>query len=361
MTEATQEGATVAERLETFLQPEATVNDATVEPEIEEEISEGQTTEETTEVIESKEIDSTEEVTEEVETEEDQQTDVNDDVEDSLELSDFASLLGLEPEKIDLDEDGSPVFKTKIDGVEGTVKIQDLIKSHQLEGHLNNKNMEVIEAKKTLDAEKEQFQNTANQRLQQLDGALTLANQQLYNDFNQIDWRALESQDPSNYVVMRQKFQDREAQINQGLSVLKNNQEESGVKRQQQTQERVEAERRQLFNKVPEWNTDEAWQKGNAEIRQGLNKSYGLEEEILNDIVDHRFVLIARDALKYKQLQESKPSQLQKVKKAPRVLKSGSPKAKPQQNDKILKLRKQVKDSQGKRGVTELLMEQGII
>jgi len=360
MTEATQEGASVAERLDSFLQPEATNNDASAEPETEDEVSESPIEETETEVLEAKEPETDDEV-EEVEAETTEETDVNDDVEDSLDLDDFATLLGVDSSKIDLDENGSPVFKTKIDGVEGTVKIDDLIKSHQLEGHLNNKNMEVIEAKKALDAQRQEFQGAATQRLQQLDGALNLANQQLYNEFNQIDWKGLETQDPSNYVVMRQKFADRQQQIQNSMNTLQTQNQEKQQQAEAELGQRVEQERQALFNKVPEWNTEETWIKGNAEIRTGLSKHYGIEEEVLNDIVDHRFVLIARDAMKYKALQEGKPATLNKVKKAPKVIKSGAPKAKSKVNDKLLSLRKQVKDSGGKRGVTALLMEQGII
>lgn len=361
MTEATQEGATVAERLETFLQPEAT---AEVQPEAQQ--AEPVTEEtETVDQVDAEPIQEVEaEATDEIEEE---SNDVDDTIEDnedssSLELDDFANLLGVSADKLDLDEDGSPVFKTKIDGVEGQVKVEDLLKSYQLEGHLNNKNMEVVEQKKALDSEREQFNQTANSKLQNLDAALNLANQQLYNEFNQVNWQALEQQDPSNYVVMRQKFADRHGQINQALQVQQQHQQEAQQKQMAQLQERVANEKANLFNKVPEWNTEESWQKGNAEIRTGLTKHYGLEEEILNDVVDHRFVLMARDALKYKQLQESKPNQLNKVKKAPKFVKPGSPQTKPKQATKADKALKLVKDSKGKKGsVANYLMEQGIV
>ena len=366
--EATQEtGATVEERLESFLsQPEATddVAPATTtqqaEPETKEEVSAdpvdeiiGQDTEaDENPNLEDQEIESNDE--------EDTTAD-EEESESSLELEDFAKLLGVDADKLDLDDDGQPVFKTKIDGVEGQVKVNDLLKSYQLEGHLNNKNMEVVEAKKALDNEIQQFNQVANSRLQQLDGALNLANQQLYQEFNSIDWKSLESQDPQAYVVTRQKFADRQAQINHSLGVLQQNQQQAQAQQQQQLQERVQAEKQSLFNKVPEWNTEESWQKGNAEIRTGLTKHYGLEEEILNDVVDHRFVLIARDALKYRNLQEGKPNVLNKVKKAPKVSKSSAPKGKTSQSQKSLKLMKTIKDSGGKHGIEALLMERNIV
>lgn len=358
--EATQEtGASVEERIENFLsQPEATEQQAQqAEPETEEVVSEDQkpVVDQETEAEESQPED--QEPTQDTE----DTTEGTEESENSLELSDFATLLGVEADKLDLDEEGQPVFKTKIDGVEGQVKVNDLLKSYQLEGHLNNKNMEVVEAKKALEAEYKQFNEVAQSRLQQLDGALNLANQQLYQEFNQIDWNALETQDPNTYVVMRQKFADRQAQINQGLSVLQQNQQEAQAKQVQEHQARLEQEKQTLFNKVPEWNTEESWQKGNAEMREGLSKSYGLDDNELNSIIDHRFVLIARDALKYKKLQEGKPNVLNKVKKAPKVSKPSAPKAKPNQSEKVLRLKKQVKESGGKKGFEDLLMETGIV
>jgi len=366
MSEATQEGASVEDRFESFLsQPEAIQETQEVEPVTEDEVAADQEDvidqEVEAETSEAKPEEESQPDDQDTESDEEDTTADEEVSEDSLELEDFAKLLGVEADKLDLDEDGQPVFKTKIDGVEGRVKVNDLLKSYQLEGHLNNKNMEVVEKSKQID----EFIKTANQnvssKLQQLDGALNLANQQLINDFNQIDWKSLETQDPNSYVVKRQQFADRQAQIQQSLGVLQQEQEQARAQQQQALTQRVQQEKQSLFNKVPEWNTEESWQKGNADIREGLSKTYGLEEHILNDIVDHRFVLIARDALKYKKLQDGKPNVLNKVKKAPKVSKSSAPKGKPAQSEKNLRLMKTIKDSGGKHGIEALLMDRNLV
>src|SRR6478752_4270167 len=53
--------------------------------------------------------------------------------EPQLTTSDLAKYLGLEDGSLDLEEDGSVKFKTKVDGVEGAAKLQDLLKSYQLQ------------------------------------------------------------------------------------------------------------------------------------------------------------------------------------------------------------------------------------
>lgn len=60
-------------------------------------------------------------------------------------------------ELISLDEYGERKIKTKIDGVEGEVALKDLIKSHQLEGHLTKRLQNVAERERQITAMQQQM------------------------------------------------------------------------------------------------------------------------------------------------------------------------------------------------------------
>lgn len=271
----------------------------------------------------------------ETEAEAEETTAADRDVQDesqSLDLSDISQLFGIDDDKLTVTDDG--VFiKTKVDGQEGLAKLSDLVKSYQLEGHLNKKNMEVQEARKALDAERQKVEETARAKFQALEDATKLAFNQLTAEFNAVNWQDLETRDPAKYTLLRQKFADRHQQIQQGVMQLEAERQQRAMANQAQLAQRKEQEIKMLATRIPEWSTPEGMVKGQAELREGLKNSYGYQdEEIIAALihgqpvstVDHRFFLVLKDALEYRKLQSKKPDVINMVRKAPKVVKGGS-------------------------------------
>lgn len=361
--DATQQGAelSVSERIEQKLADnEPTAQEAT------EEVTEAATEE----IIQDEATNDAESTADEDESAEQETEEANDEEVVSYELSHIAELLGVDEANLAVGEDGKIIAKTKVDGEEGSAKLNDLIKSHQLEGHLNKQNMEVIEAKKQLEAERQNFSQNAIAKTQQLEDSLTLAQNQLNHEFQSIDWNALEQTDSSQYTLMRQKFNDRQAQIQQGAQVLGEQRQAQQSEQLAHFGERLQGEKQQMLNAIPEWQTQEGFEKGRSDLRGGLNKSYGFSTDELDGVfvrgesfsgIDHRLILMARDALAYRKLQEGKPAMQKKVKSAPKVAKAG---VKPQQANKVVSLNKTratIKKSGGKEGVRDYLMQKGIV
>lgn len=270
--------------------------------------------------------------------------------EESLSLEDISSLFGFDSNKFDLDEDGTLLVKTKIDGEEGRVTLQDIVKSYQLEGHLNKQNMEVQEVKKTLNQERESFKKESETKLQNLEDSLILATNQLNYDFQGIDWAALEQTDPNQFLLARQKFADRQNQLNHAYQTL---QQERIMQRQVLLEKGKEA----LFNAIPEWKDAEVREKGKADMKKGL-QHYGFNNEEITAVLDngmdisgldHRIYLMVRDALSYRKLQDKKPEIEKKVAKAPKVVK-GSTKTTPKQTTKSDEIIKSIRKTGGKKG-----------
>ena len=361
--DATQQGAelSVSERIEQKLADnEPTAQEAT------EEVTEAATEE----IIQDEATNDAESTADEDESAEQETEEANDEEVVSYELSHIAELLGVDEANLAVGEDGKIIAKTKVDGEEGSAKLNDLIKSHQLEGHLNKQNMEVIEAKKQLEAERQNFSQNAIAKTQQLEDSLTLAQNQLNHEFQSIDWNALEQTDSSQYTLMRQKFNDRQAQIQQGAQVLGEQRQAQQSEQLAHFGERLQGEKQQMLTAIPEWQTQEGFEKGRSDLRGGLNKSYGFSTDELDGVfvrgesfsgIDHRLILMARDALAYRKLQEGKPAMQKKVKSAPKVAKAG---VKPQQANKVVSLNKTratIKKSGGKEGVRDYLMQKGIV
>jgi len=365
--DATQQGAelSVSERIEQKLAD----NEPTAQEDTEQ-ATEEVTEEATEEIIQDEATNDAESTADEDESAEQETEEANDEEVVSYELSHIAELLGVDESNLDVDKDGKVIAKTKVDGEEGSAKLNDLIKSHQLEGHLNKQNMEVIEAKKQLDAERQNFNQNAIAKTQQLEDSLTLAQNQLNHEFQSIDWNALEQTDSSQYTLMRQKFNDRQAQIQQGVQTLHEQRQAQQSEQLAYFGERLQGEKQQMLNAIPEWQTQEGFEKGRSDLRNGLNKSYGFSTDELDGVfvrgesfsgIDHRLILMARDALAYRKLQEGKPAMQKKVKSAPKVAKAG---IKPRQANKVVTLNKTkaaIKKSGGKQGVADYLMQKGIV
>jgi len=366
---ATQQGAepSIENRIDAYLAAEEApkeeelqgVDDALPEVESTEEIVEAEA-----EVSEEEDVSTDVEAAEETETEveatDETATDATDDVKE-YELSDVSSLLGVDESLFTVSEEGNLLLNTKIDGQPGTITLQDAIKSYQLEGHLNNKSMEVSEQRKALENETSEFKEQSQAKLQQLDTALKLAFSDLYQEFEAINWNELSQTNPSEYSALRLKYQDREARLNHSLSALD---QEKTVQQQQQAEQLAKVRENnlnELLAKIPEWTDQKAFEEGRATMKKSLTDNYGFTPDEVSNVIDHRFLLMARDAQKYRELQDKKETVIKKVKVAPKTAKSGASKTKTTTQTKLEKTRARIKQSGGRDGVTDYLAQRGII
>jgi hypothetical protein len=233
-------------------------------------------------------------------------------------LKDLAERAGLDYESI-LDLEAP----TKVDGKEGKAKIRDVIKSHQLEQHLNAKLMTHAETVKAKEAEFARVSQEHQQKTMQLEAATLVAQQLLNGELSSVNWAELQANDPETYKQKYFDFDTRQRQIN-AIS------EQLGQERQkhQQAQEAAynayKTEQAKLLDsKLPEWSNTEAKNQDIADMVTHLGE-LGVSEKELRSLVDHRDILIARLATKWLKLQKSKPTVVNKVKTAPKALKPGA-------------------------------------
>lgn len=246
--------------------------------------------------------------------------------------------------------------KTKIDGKEGSVRLRDLIKSHQLEGHLNQKLMTFAEDKKAFELER---QNTAQQvqhKFQQIDAAVKVATKLLEGEYGNVNWEELRTTDPNAFNAKVVEYQHRQ----QALSYLANQigQEAQATQAEaaKQQQAYLSEQKALLDSKMPEWSSDTRRNKDIAEMATVLSDAYGVTEAELRSVVDHRQLLIAHDAWKWQQLQKAKPAILNKVKTAPRLLKPGTTQSRTEQTNLAAKSeREKLRKTGSVRDATPLL------
>lgn len=252
--------------------------------------------------------------------------------EDALTTAQFAELVGVDEGAVVVSDDGLK-FKTKVDGEEGEVSLRDLIKSYQLEGHVNKRSMELAEQRKAIEAERDQARQAYEQRIQQAESLVQSVEQSLLAEYNAINWQELRETDPAEFAAKRQEFAERAQGIEQAKAQTAQGRAELTQEQQRQHQERLQAhlqkEAQALYEKLPEWTDEGKRSEEQGAIRDYL-KGLGYNDQEIAQAYDHRLILMARDAMQYRKMRQAKPTIEKKVTKAPRVVKPGAKKDKAQ-------------------------------
>ena len=105
----------------------------------------------------------------------------------------------------------------KVDGQTKNVPLAEVIKSYQLEGHVNNKSIALAEQQRNFEAQRQQAMQTWGAQIKQAQTLGQLAHQQLLGEYQSIDWNKLRMEDPTRWAVANQEFNNRAAAIQQHL------------------------------------------------------------------------------------------------------------------------------------------------
>lgn len=280
-------------------------------------------------VVDSKALSEAPETSEEPATREDaepeEETDepLEDDAEAEPELK-LDSLKDLaEATELDLEKIMDLSVPTKIDGKTGTARIRDLVKSYQLDGHINQKLAALDTDRKTFETKRAEYEKAVGERLHSMEQGIQVLERSLVGEFQSVDWTKLQAEDPARFNSAYVGYQQRFGQL-QSLSqqIAAEKQKEQGSM-QAKAKAWAEEQRALLKAKVPEWSDDTKRAQDRAAIAEYL-KGYGVTDEEFGQLEDHRYALIIRDAWKYGQLQKDRPATLKKVKAAPKLLKPGT-------------------------------------
>ena len=211
-------------------------------------------------------------------------------------LADVAKLLGADESVLDVDEDGSVLVKTKIDGEEGKVKFADLIKSYQLQGHVDKQVREAADVRKQAQEYVQQAQHQI-QVQQAVVGKIAEAKaiETQLAQYQGINWAALEDSDPvqamrlqRQFGELKQAYQSKVSEINQAQNYVQQQQS-------QQSAASLETERQALMKACPDWTSEAVATKDKQAIHADLI-SRGYSDRDIQGLNDHRAVLLARDA-----------------------------------------------------------------
>jgi hypothetical protein len=201
----------------------------------------------------------------------------------------------------DTDSDTPPTYKVKVDGQEVEVSLQEALAGYQRQQTWTKRMQAVAEERRAVQEDRAgitQKQQEYLDRLAVVDNALKGSTPQEPN------WEQLKKDNPVQYAEMRAAFQQRKEQIEaieaEQLRVRNDMQATFNAERDRILTE--EAER--LDAAIPEWGTDPDVAKAEKlRIAEYAMNTYGFAPKDLEQVVDHRVVLMLRDAMRYNELQ----------------------------------------------------------
>lgn len=133
-----------------------------------------------------------------------------------------------------------------------------------------------------------------------------------------VNWNQLKDEDPQRYLMLRQERVEREQRLRGATDQLRSDWQRADGQRQQARLARLDVEAKKLASAVPGWHDPSKATEEMQALRGFLHKTYGLTDADLNVIEDHRFILAALDAMKYRNAAASAPKLLEKLKGLPR-------------------------------------------
>ena len=142
--------------------------------------------------------------------------------------------------------------------------------------------------------------------------------------FEKMDWSAAYDSDPFNAMKLkeqRDQLREQRAALIQGFQA-KQQQFQAHVKETQQ--QVLAAESEALLAKVPVWRNPEKAAQEKGEISGALTSHYGFTQGEVAQIMDHRMLLVARDAAAYRKLLANKDAKVKQAREAPATAKPGA-------------------------------------
>ena len=219
------------------------------------------------------------------------------------------------------EEEPKQRYKVKASGEEVEVELDELIKGYQQGTDYTKKSQALAEQRKAIEAERGHLEQVKQERmayaqkLQALDSFLTQQHQS-------VDLDVLKETDPIGYAVAVAEQNQREKQ----LAVVRNEQQRIAQQQQAEQQATLQNHLRQESEKLVSLIPELATPQGDAVRKQirDYAKSVGWSDQELSSVYDSRAVHTLYKAMKYEQLQKSKPELNKKLQSAPKMMRSGT-------------------------------------
>jgi len=227
-----------------------------------------------------------------------------------------------EEEEYDVVAEEDLKYTIKVDGEELEVGIDELKNGYQRQADYTRKSQALAEQRKETEAIQSERMQLEQERQMYANGLQMLQEQQTakLKNFDSVEWEALKAEDPYQYMIKKDEYRDAQERVTNIQQQQNLVQQEQAQQAQQARAHFVKQEYSRLVDALPEWNDT------NSTIKKDIQEyatSVGFKPEEINQLADHRSVLIIKKAMEFDKLTQKVAPKKKAVKKVPKVQKSG--------------------------------------
>jgi hypothetical protein len=231
-------------------------------------------------------------------------------------------------------------FTVKANGREIQVTRDELLRGYSREADYRQKTMELSATRQAVEAENQRIAAERQHYASQLDTVASILQAQLPPPPDQSRLHT----DPIGYMQDKELYEGRVQQL-RGVLAERQNAEAANQQHFQQVQQQSLAHARdRLLEAMPEWKKPEVAKREQRQVADYL-RTIGYADAEISQAADPRAIVMAKKAMLYDRLQESRPSIQQRVSAAPKMVRPGSSGPAP---DKTKALTQTIKRSGGK-------------
>ena len=230
-------------------------------------------------------------------------------------------------EEVELVAEEDLKYTIKVGGEEMEVDIDELKSGYQRQADYTRKSQALAEQRKGTEKIQSERMQLEQERQMYANGLQMLQEQQSakLQDFDKVEWETLKQEDPYAYMIKKDEYRDAQERVSNVAQQQALVQQEQHTAAQKVRGEFVQQEYARLVAALPEWNDKDSTIKKDI---QEYATSVGFRPEEINQLADHRSVLVIKKAMEYDELIKKVAPKKKAVKKVPKVQKAGRGKSK---------------------------------
>ena len=227
-----------------------------------------------------------------------------------------------EEEEYDVVAEEDLKYTIKVDGEELEVGIDELKSGYQRQADYTRKSQALAEQRKETEKIQSERQQLGQERQMYANGLQMLREQQTakLQDFDTVDWETLKQEDPYAYMIKKDEYRDAQERVNNAAQQQVLIQQEQQAASNQARGQFIQQEYARLVAALPEWNDKDSTIKKDI---QEYATSVGFRPDEINQLADHRSVLVIKKAMEFDKLTKKVAPKKKAVKKVPKVQKAG--------------------------------------
>jgi hypothetical protein len=207
------------------------------------------------------------------------------------------------------------LHRLKVQGQELEVTLDELKAGYSRDSDYRQKTHSLGMEKRDLENQKSSLRQSYDTRLSELNELIATADATVRQRQGSEDLQRLYEEDPTAAAKLDYQLRQETRQLEEVKSKARDAQAK-------QYNEFLETQRELAATKIPEFADPSKADSFKVNMRNSL-RDYGFNDEEIGSLADHRFLMVAKDAMSYQNLKDKKPIVQKKVANAPRVVKAG--------------------------------------